>query len=89
LTTSHHPTALVRRLFGDWYGHIFTIERRKCVMVINEPTLFVGPAVDENPMRPIGYATAIERMWSVVEKGMKERLPPHRRQSFPSLHRRG
>ena len=26
---------------GDWYGHLFTIDRRKCVMFINEPTLFV------------------------------------------------
>jgi hypothetical protein len=30
---------------GDWYGHIFTIERRKCIMFINEPTLFVCPAL--------------------------------------------
>jgi hypothetical protein len=30
---------------GDWYGHIFTVERRKCVMFINEPTLFVCPAL--------------------------------------------
>jgi hypothetical protein len=29
---------------GDWYGHIFAVERRKCVMFINEPTLFVCPA---------------------------------------------
>ena len=32
--------------FGDWYGHLFTIERRKCVMFINEPTLFVCPVFD-------------------------------------------
>ena len=25
----------------------------------------------EMPLKPIGYATAIEQMWSVVEKGMK------------------
>jgi hypothetical protein len=31
--------------FGDWYGHIFTFERRKCVMFINEPTLFVCPVL--------------------------------------------
>ncbi len=31
---------------GDWYGHLFTITRRKCVMFINEPTLFVCPAFD-------------------------------------------
>lgn len=29
---------------GDWYGHIFTADRRKCVLFINEPTLFVCPA---------------------------------------------
>ena len=34
------PSAL-----GDWYGHIFTVERRKCIMFINEPTLFVCPAL--------------------------------------------
>ncbi|MGD0900082.1 MAG: hypothetical protein ABR915_19785 [Thermoguttaceae bacterium] len=26
---------------GDWYGHLFTIERRKCILFINEPTLLV------------------------------------------------
>ncbi len=31
--------------FGDWYGHIFTVERRKCIIFINEPTLFVCPAL--------------------------------------------
>lgn len=25
---------------GDWYGHLFTIDRRKCILFINEPTLF-------------------------------------------------
>ncbi len=27
--------------FGDWYGNLFTIDRRKCILFINEPTLFV------------------------------------------------
>ena len=31
---------------GDWYGHLFTIDRRKCLMFINEPTLFVCPIFD-------------------------------------------
>jgi uncharacterized protein DUF6933 len=142
--------------FGDWYGHIFTVERRKCIMFLNEPTLFVCPALgvvkadyrrivpflfgvlkqalrtmrfskkeidwilgrrkdfaigratnlstlgslnnrvmdirthfawhlgfetcdfgsvtrrlNEMPLKPIGYATAIEQMWSVVKKEMK------------------
>ena len=26
---------------GDWYGQIFSIHRRKCILFINEPTLFV------------------------------------------------
>jgi hypothetical protein len=26
---------------GDWYGHTFMIERRKSLIFINEPTLFV------------------------------------------------
>ena len=30
---------------GDWYGHIFTAERRKCIMFINEPTHFVCPVL--------------------------------------------
>ncbi len=34
-------SAVASSPFGDWYGHIFTVERRKCVMFINEPTLFV------------------------------------------------
>ena len=29
---------------GDWYGHIFRADRRKCILFINEPTLFVCPA---------------------------------------------
>ena len=32
-------------LFGDWYGHVFIVERRKCIIFINEPTLFVCPAL--------------------------------------------
>jgi hypothetical protein len=31
---------------GDWYGHIFSLERRKCVLFIHEPTLFVCLALD-------------------------------------------
>ena len=31
---------------GDWYGHIFTIERRKCILFINESTLFVCMALN-------------------------------------------
>ena len=27
--------------FGDWYGHLFSIDRRKCIIFINETTLFV------------------------------------------------
>ena len=27
--------------FGDWYGHIFSLDRRKCIIFINEPTHFV------------------------------------------------
>lgn len=26
---------------GDWCGHIFAVERRKCILFINERTLFV------------------------------------------------
>ena len=29
---------------GDWYGHIFTADRHKCILFINEPTLFVSLA---------------------------------------------
>ncbi len=29
---------------GDWYGHIFLIERKKCIVFINERTLFVSLA---------------------------------------------
>jgi hypothetical protein len=28
---------------GDWYGHLFAADRRKCIMFVNEPTLFVCP----------------------------------------------
>lgn len=30
---------------GDWCGHIFTVERRKCILFINERTLFVCLAI--------------------------------------------
>ena len=151
---------------GDWYGHIFTIERRKCLLFINEPTHFVCPALgvtksdyrqiipfflgvlaralrtmrfsekeidwilgmhkdigigratnrsilaslnnrvtdtrtqfawhlgfencdvsavtkllNETPMKPIGYANGLEKMRSVVDKGMK-------RGTRGSLHQR-
>ena len=36
--------APARSPIGDWYGHIFSIDRRKCILFINEPTLFVCPA---------------------------------------------
>jgi hypothetical protein len=31
---------------GDWYGSLFTTDRRKCILFINEPTLFVCLALD-------------------------------------------
>ena len=31
---------------GDWYGNIFNIERRKCILFINERTLFVCLALN-------------------------------------------
>ena len=31
---------------GDWYGHVFSLERRKCIVFIHEPTLFVCLALD-------------------------------------------
>jgi len=34
--------------FGDWYGYIFSIDRRKCILFINEPTLFVCFAAGVN-----------------------------------------
>ena len=37
--SSHSP-------LGDWYGHLFSVDRRKCLMFINEPTLFVCPIFD-------------------------------------------
>jgi hypothetical protein len=38
---SVNPTPPDPSPFGDWYGHIFSIDRRKCIIFINEPTLFV------------------------------------------------
>jgi hypothetical protein len=38
-------SAATQSPLGDWYGHVFTIERRKCIVFINEPTLFVCPAL--------------------------------------------
>ena len=36
--------ALPTSPLGDWYGHLFSVDRRKCIIFINEPTLFVCPA---------------------------------------------
>jgi hypothetical protein len=41
LDDSVSPTPPDPSPFGDWYGHLFSIHRRKCLLFINEPTLFV------------------------------------------------
>ena len=38
-------TAVAPSPIGDWYGHIFTVERRKGILFINELTLFVCLAI--------------------------------------------
>jgi hypothetical protein len=43
-----NPTPSNPSLFGDWYGHIFSIDRRKCIIFLNEPTLFVCFAAGVN-----------------------------------------
>ena len=30
---------------GGWYGHLFTVEHRNCIIFLNEPTLFVCLAI--------------------------------------------
>jgi hypothetical protein len=35
-------------LLGDWYGHLFTAERRKCIIFI------VANALNDTPTAPIG-----------------------------------
>ena len=37
--------AIAPSAIGDWYSHIFTIERRKGILFINEQTLFVCLAI--------------------------------------------
>ena len=39
------PAASLSSPTGDWYAHIFTIERRKCIIFVHEPTLFVCLAI--------------------------------------------
>jgi hypothetical protein len=36
--------AAISSPLGDWYGHIFIVERKKCIVFINEPTMFVSLA---------------------------------------------
>jgi hypothetical protein len=38
-------SAVAPSVIGDWCGHIFTVERRKCILFINERTLFVCLAI--------------------------------------------
>jgi hypothetical protein len=40
------PDASLSSPTGDWYAHIFFIERRKCIIFLHEPTLFVCLAID-------------------------------------------
>ena len=37
--------AIAPSAVGDWCGHIFSINRRKCILFINEQTLFVCLAI--------------------------------------------
>ena len=73
------PSAL-----GDWYGHVFSVERRKCVMFINEPTLFVCPALgvvkaDYRQIIPffIGVLAQALRTMSFSEREMNWILAKH------------
>lgn len=55
---------------GDWYGHLFTVERRKCIIFINEPTLFVCIAfnllkADYRNIRPFFVKLLIRTLYTV------------------------
>ena len=72
-------------LIGDWYGHVFTVERRKCVMFINEPTLFVCPALgvrksDYHQIIPffLGVLTQALRTMRFCEKEIDWILAKHK-----------
>ena len=41
---SPSPDSSTPSPLGDWYGHLFSVQHRKCIIFINEPTLFVCPA---------------------------------------------
>ena len=53
---------------GDWYGHIFTIERRKCLIFINEQTLFVCPALG---MAKAGYRQIVPFFKGVLAAALR------------------
>jgi hypothetical protein len=70
---------------GDWYGHVFTVERRKCVMFVNEPTLFVCPALgvrksDYRQIIPffLGVLTQALRTMRFSEKEVDRILAMHK-----------
>ena len=65
-------------LIGDWYGNIFTIERRKCILFINEPTLFVCLSIGVTKVglsanRPVVFSTFLNEH-SVKRDSTKMRL---------------
>lgn len=56
---------------GDWYGHLFTVERRKCVVFINEPTLFVCIAcnlrkADYHAIKPFFIKLLTQTLFTVI-----------------------
>jgi uncharacterized protein DUF6933 len=61
---------------GDWYGHVFTIERRKSLIFINEPTLFVCLIVGvvRADYRPIltCFKTALGATLSIMQFSERE-----------------
>ncbi len=59
---------------GDWYGHLFTVDRRKCLMFISEPTLFVCPILDvvKADYRDIAPLFRKGLAWALREMGFPE-----------------
>ena len=61
------PESEIPSLLGDWYAHLLSIERRKCVLFTNEETLFTFAAVGLR--RP-----AFDRIGDVFRSRLRESL---------------
>jgi hypothetical protein len=88
-------SAVAPSVIGDWCGHIFTVERRKCILFINERTLFVCLAISvvKSDYRRIVPFFLDLLGWTLRQEGFSDEesawvLSQHRRMVVDRTHDR-